>query len=171
MVYILPKPSVSLLIITILCLWIIWKNGSWPSEIEMTYNIRKQQTRLYWVCSWELMESATILMPPSTGLSSILLSVSPPPEKSQKYRVSWQYWSVSSEKSQSYQASIQCWANISTPAKQHLNGVSLVGRWWPAYSGYLDPSSPHHLKKNAVKVGPPLAKLSASTYEINNNSI
>ena len=29
--------------------------------------------------------------------------------------------------SQSYQASIQCWAIISTPAKRHLNGVSLVG--------------------------------------------
>ena len=30
----------------------------------------------------------------------------PPPEKSQKYRVSLQYWSRSPEKSQSYQASI-----------------------------------------------------------------
>ena len=35
-----------------------------------------------------------------------------PPEKSQKYRVSLQYWSGSPEKSQSYQASIQCWAII-----------------------------------------------------------
>ena len=46
-----------------------------PSEIERTYNIRKQQTRFYWVCSWELMESATILTPTSTSLSGILLSV------------------------------------------------------------------------------------------------
>ena len=46
-----------------------------PSEIKRTYNIRKQQTRFYWVCSWELMESAIILTPPSTGLSGILLSV------------------------------------------------------------------------------------------------
>ena len=45
-----------------------------PSEIERTYNIWKQQTRFYWVCSWELMESATILTPPSNGLSGILLS-------------------------------------------------------------------------------------------------
>ena len=38
-----------------------------PSEIESTYNIRKQQTQIYWVCSWELMERATILTPNSTG--------------------------------------------------------------------------------------------------------
>ena len=54
----------------------------------------------------------------------------PPPQPyiSQKYRVSWQYWSGSPEKSQSYQASIQCWAIIGTPAKHHLNRVSLAGR-------------------------------------------
>ena len=40
----------------------------------------------------------------------------PPPEKSQKIRVSKQYWSRSPEKSQSYQASIQCWAIIGPPA-------------------------------------------------------
>ena len=45
-----------------------------PSEIERNYNVRKQQTRFYWVCSWELMKSAIILTPPSTGLSSVLLS-------------------------------------------------------------------------------------------------
>ena len=32
-----------------------------PSEIERTYNTKKQQTWFYWVCSWERMESATIL--------------------------------------------------------------------------------------------------------------
>ena len=31
-------------------------------------------------------------------------------------------------KSQSNQARIQCWAIIDTPAKRHLNGVSLAGR-------------------------------------------
>ena len=36
-----------------------------PSEIERTYNIRKQQTWFYWVCSWEPMKSATILTPHS----------------------------------------------------------------------------------------------------------
>ena len=54
--------------------WLIWKTN--PSEIERTYNIRKQQTRFYWLRSWELMEIATIPTPPSTGLTSILLSVS-----------------------------------------------------------------------------------------------
>ena len=36
-----------------------------PSEKERTYNIRKQQTRFYWVWSLELMESATIPTPPA----------------------------------------------------------------------------------------------------------
>ena len=44
-----------------------------------------------------------------------------PPEKSQKYRVSLQYWSGSLEKSQIYQASIQSWAIIGLPAKHHLS--------------------------------------------------
>ena len=57
-----------------------------------------------------------------------------PPEKSQKYRVSLQYWSRSPEKSQSYQASIQRWASICLPMKRHFNGVSLAGGWWPIYS-------------------------------------
>ena len=51
-----------------------------------------------------------------------------PSGKTQKYRLSKQYWSGSPEKSQSYQASIQCWAIIGTPAKRHLIGVSLEDR-------------------------------------------
>ena len=51
-----------------------------------------------------------------------------PSEKSQKYRVSLQYWSGSPETSQRYQASIYCWNIIGPPTKRHLNGVSLVGR-------------------------------------------
>ena len=31
-------------------------------------------------------------------------------------------------KSQSYQASIRCWDISGTPAKRHLNGVSLAGQ-------------------------------------------
>ena len=38
-------------------------------------------------------------------------------------------------KSLSYQASFQFWAIIGTAAKRQLNGVSLAGRRWPAYSG------------------------------------
>ena len=30
-------------------------------------------------------------------------------------------------------ASTQCRATIGAPVKRHLNGVSLVGRWWPAF--------------------------------------
>ena len=40
------------------------------------------------------------------------------------------------------------WANNGTPAKSHLNGVLLAGKWWPAY---LDPSSPHQPKNNNKK--------------------
>ena len=45
----------------------------------------------------------------------------PSPKKSQKYRVSLQYWSLSPEKSQSYQASIELWAIIGSPVKHNLN--------------------------------------------------
>ena len=65
--------------------------------------------------------------------------------------------------------SIQCWAIIGTPAKRHLNGVSLASRRWPAYSGiWLVPLSlPHQLKKKKkknVKVGPPLTKHPGSAH-------
>ena len=36
-----------------------------------------------------------------------------------------------------HKATIQCRAIIGTPAKRHLNGVSLVNRRWPAYSDIL----------------------------------
>ena len=74
----------------------------------------------------------------------------PPPEKSQKYWVSLQYWSGSPEKQQSYQSSIQCWDSICPPAKRHFNGVSLAGRWWPMYSGIwiLYPPSTEKEKKS-----------------------
>ena len=52
------------------------------------------------------------------------------------------------KKSQSYQASIQCWAIFGTPAKRHLNGVSLAGLRGPAHSSiWTIPPSPHQLKK------------------------
>ena len=38
------------------------------------------------------------------------------------------------KKSQNFQASIECWGIIGTPAKRHLNGVSLAGRRWPVLS-------------------------------------
>ena len=74
------------------------------------------------------------------------------PEKSQKYRVSLQYWSGYPEKSQSYmyQASIQCWAIIGPPAKRHLNGVSLADRWWPAFLEVFGSSLPSSTKKKTL---------------------
>ena len=94
-----------------------------------------------------------------------------PPGKSQKYLVSWQYWSGSSKNYKATKsASIECWAIIGLPGKHHLNGVSLVGRWWPAYSGPLivvfGSSLPSSTKKtqNVLKVGPPLTKLSGSGH-------
>ena len=80
-----------------------WKNQycsnaklSWrtdPSEIERTYNIRKQQTWFNWVCSRELMESATILTPPSTILSGICFPPEPNiPEGPEYEKISTLYW-------------------------------------------------------------------------------
>ena len=48
---------------------------------------------------------------------------------------------------------------MGTPANRHLNGFSLAGQQWPAYSGiWILP--PLKLKKNIIQVGPPLTKLS-----------
>ena len=79
-----------------------------------------------------------------------------------------QYWSGSPEKSQSYQASIQCWAIICTPAKRHLNVVSLAGRRWPHFSGIWIQLLTKNKKK---KVGPPLKKLSGSAQDQDSYSI
>ena len=64
------------------------------------------------------------------------------------------------KKSQGYQASIQCWAINGTIVKLHFNGVCWradVGPLMVVFGSSL-PSSTK--KKNVVKVGPPLAKLS-----------
>ena len=69
---------------------------------------------------------------------------------------------------QSYQASIQCWTIISTPAKRHLNGVSLAGRWWPAYSGiWISPPLINGRTLNVVKLGPPLTNFHGSAHASN----
>ena len=52
-----------------------------------------------------------------------------------------------------------------------FNGVSLVGRWWPNFSGILDPSYLHQLKKNVVRIGHPLTKLSGSAHEVGNKMV
>ena len=78
-----------------------------------------------------------------------------PPEKSQKYRVSWQYWSRSPEKLQSYQASIQFWAIIKMAFGWGANDGALLVVF----------RSSHQLKKKHVKVWLPLTKLFGSTHE------
>ena len=63
-----------------------------------------------------------------------------PPRKSQKYSFFKQYWSpyepLKTVVLPSHQASFQFWAIIGTPAKRHLNGVSLADRRWPANCGF-----------------------------------
>ena len=52
------------------------------------------------------------------------------------------------------------------PLKNH-KAIKLafnVGKRNAIYWWYLDPSSPHQAKKNIVKVGPPLTKLSGSAH-------
>ena len=66
-----------------------------------------------------------------------------------------------------YQACIQCRAIIGTPAKCHLNGISLVGRWWPAYRGIWILSPLIYLKKQQHKttlVAPLLPKFSETAH-------
>ena len=49
-----------------------------------------------------------------------------------------------------------------TPFKwRFASGPMLVRLWW-----YLDPLSYYQIKKNIVKVGPPLKKLSGSAHEM-----
>ena len=53
-------------------------------------------------------------------------------------------------KNHSCLASIQCWAIIGMPAKCHLNGVSLAGRWWVENGGLIvvfGPSLPSSTKR------------------------
>ena len=83
----------------------------------------------------------------------------PPPEN---HKNIWYRSNTVPEKSQSYQASIQCWAIIGTPAKRHLNGVSLAGRRWSADSGIWILSS---LPKN-ISIGSPLTKLCACVIHV-----
>ena len=59
---------------------------------------------------------------------------------------------------------------IGSPAKRHLNGVSLAGRSRPAKSDIWILPLLIKLKKNVVEVGPPLAKNSGpahADYQIN----
>ena len=90
-----------------------------------------------------------------------------PSEKSQKYRVSQQFWSGSPEKPQSYQASI---SNVGKSSAGQRDAIKMVFRW-RANDGPLSVlfgSSPLIKKKNKKKVvrivGPPLAKLSGSAH-------
>ena len=46
-----------------------------------------------------------------------------------------------------------------------FNGVSLAGRWWPAFSGiWILSSSKNKKKKQVVKVEPPLTNVSGSAH-------
>ena len=108
---------------------------------------------LWWNSSLTLYHGTTVLLTGCpltlTALDSLLTKIEKPcmnyvsscadpewgiSEKSQKYRFSGNT-GPDPLKLQSYQVSIQCWAIIGTPAKRHLNGFSLAGRWWSAYSG------------------------------------
>ena len=62
------------------------------------------------------------------------------------------------------------WAIISPPAKRHFNGVSLVGRYLPAYGDLwsLAPlvKNKTNKKNKFIRVGPPLTKLSGSAHDV-----
>ena len=62
-------------------------------------------------------------------------------------------------KNRNCEASIQCWAFIGMQAKRFAGGPMMARLKWD-----LDPPYPHQLKKNVVKVGSPLTKLSGSAH-------
>ena len=70
----------------------------------------------------------------------------PPPEKLQKYRV----FSNSGPGPLKIHKATD-WVILSTPAKHHLNGVSLAGDDGPHIGEFEDPPTPHQLKKNIKK--------------------
>ena len=72
----------------------------------------------------------------------------PPPKNHKKYRVPSNSGPDPLKKYKSEQASIQFRAIIGTPAKRHLNGVSLAGLWWPDYSGIRTDRLSHLKKRN-----------------------
>ena len=91
----------------------------------------------------------------------------PPPMKNHK-NIGFSSNTVpDSLKNRSYQASIQCWGIIGTPVKRHLMAFR-----WRAHDGplivvlgsSLPSSTKKKTKKNVVKVGPPLTKLSGSAH-------
>ena len=81
----------------------------------------------------------------------------PPPPKNK--RIPW-----NSQNIQSYQASIQRWAIIGTPAKRHLNGVSLAGQWWQAFSDIWILSPLKKTKTSKLQSWAPLTKLSGYAH-------
>ena len=85
------------------------------------------------------------------------------PSKITKYRIFLAILVPIPLKSLSYQASFQFWAIIGLPTKRHLNGVSLAGQKWPAYSSiWISP--PIKLTKTLSMLDPPLTKLSGSAH-------
>ena len=89
----------------------------------------------------------------------------PPPQNKKKKK------SIKKKKSQSYQASVQCLSITNPPVKHRLIGVSLApygvslkGRWWPAFSAILIFSA--LIRKNVVRDGLPLAKLTWSPHDL-----
>ena len=84
----------------------------------------------------------------------------PYPEKSQKYRVSLQYWSRSPEKSKSYQASINVWPSL---ARQR-NAIEMAFRL-RADNGPLIAVVPYQLKEKSCQIWTPSEKkLSRSAH-------
>ena len=85
----------------------------------------------------------------------------PPPEQSQTFS-----GNTGSDplKNRSYQASIQCRVTIGTQPKRHLMAIRWRTNEGPLITvlGFSLPSSTQ--KKNVVKVGPPLIKLSGSAH-------
>ena len=86
-----------------------------------------------------------------------------PPSIPRKYRGSLQYWSGSPEKSQSYQPAF----NVGPSSARQRNAVSMAFSWRAddgPIKAVFGSSIPQLTKKNVIRVGPPLTKLSGSAH-------
>ena len=117
------------------CITALWDLRQWVSYLftchwhllssaKNHYGTRSDPTKHWWPCADLGVGGLGVWTPPPLLKNhkniGFLSNTGPGPMKNHKAAC---------------KASIQCWAIIGTPVKCHLNGILLVGRWWPAYSG------------------------------------
>ena len=90
-----------------------------------------------------------------------------PPEKSQKYRVSLQYWSGSPENHKTNKSAF----NVGPSSARQRNAISMAccrqdydGPFLAVFRSSIPSSTKEKKRKKVIKFGPPLTKLSGSPH-------